>query len=403
MTGLRPRLTTRALAPLIAASLLAGGLSACTEALGESGSERDASVTREQTQEPRAVVRINVKARDVPVNSKLAVTVERGFLRKVTVTAPKLGKLDGKLDSAGTRWVASGRLEPGATYAVRTVSVTPSGTRQRDVSKFRTSDLTLDEQTYAAVAPLDGETVGVGMPVIVSFDVAVTDKASFEKHMSVTSTPAQKGAWHWISDHEAHWRPRNYWQPGTDVTVDVNVNSVPAGNGIFGQESRRIGFHVGDSVVHKVDVGAHVMKTFVNGGLARTIPVSAGKDGFETRSGTKVIMEKHRRKRMDAATTGISEDDPEYYNIENVEYALRVTHSGEFLHAAPWSTGSQGSANVSHGCVGMSTSDAAWVYNLTKRGDVVEVTGTDRWMSLTNGYGDWNLPFGEYAAGSALS
>ena len=30
--------------------------------------------------------------------------------------------------------------------------------------------------------------------------------------------------------------------------------------------------------------------------------------------------------------------------------------------------GSQGDANVSHGCVGMSTADAAWLYNLTKRG-----------------------------------
>ena len=216
-------------------------------------------------------------------------------------------------------------------------------------------DLTLDQQTYAAIAPLDGETVGVGMPVIVTFDLPVTDRATFEKHMTVTSQPAQRGSWYWLSDREAHWRPNSYWKPGTDVSVDLDVNSLPAGNGIYGQESRHIDFAIGDSVVSRVDVAGHVMRIFINGQLARTIPISAGKAGLETRSGTKVIIEKFRRKRMNAATIGVDKDDPEYYNIADVQYAMRVTYSGEFLHGAPWSTGSQGSANVSHGCIGMST------------------------------------------------
>jgi lipoprotein-anchoring transpeptidase ErfK/SrfK len=152
----------------------------------------------------------------------------------------------------------------------------------------------------------------------------------------------------------------------------------------------------------RVDVAAHHMKVLRNGKLLRTIPISAGKPGFTTRSGIKVIVEKFRYKRMNAATTGISEDDPEYYDLSNVEYAQRVTYSGEFIHAAPWSVGSQGYANVSHGCVGMSTSNAGWLYGLTKIGDPVEVTGTDRPMDLTNGYGDWNVSYREYKKGSAL-
>ncbi|HEX6514992.1 MAG TPA: L,D-transpeptidase, partial [Nocardioidaceae bacterium] len=68
-----------------------------------------------------------------------------------------------------------------------------------------------------------------------------------------------------------------------------------------------------------------------------------------------------------------------------------------------WSTGEQGIANVSHGCVGMSTENARWLYDLTHgRGDVVKVFGSDRHMTLTNGYGDWVLPFDEYKQGSAL-
>ena len=139
-----------------------------------------------------------------------------------------------------------------------------------------------------------------------------------------------------------------------------------------------------------------------NGKVLRTIPITTGKAGFTTRSGTKVIIEKLRTKRMNCETVGISQSNPEYYNIDDVEYAMRLTYSGEFIHAAPWSVGSQGYANVSHGCTGMSTSNAAWLYGISKRGDVVEYTGTDRWMTMTNGYGDWNVPFKEYKQGSAL-
>ena len=91
------------------------------------------------------------------------------------------------------------------------------------------------------------------MPVIVTFDLPVTDRALFEKHMQVTSTPAQRGSWYWMSDQEAHYRPAAYWQAGTDVSVDLDLNSLPAGNGIYGQESRSIDFQVGDAHVYKVN------------------------------------------------------------------------------------------------------------------------------------------------------
>lgn len=334
------------------------------------------------------------------VDQVVEMHAENGDLTKVQVES-KTGPLEGTL--ANGTWTSTARLEPGTTYQVKaTTEPSDEAADPTVTTRFHTRDLTLDEQTYASVAPLQGETVGVGMPVIVSFDVPVTDKASFEKHMTVTSTPAQKGSWHWISDTEAHWRPATYWQAGTDVHVDVDVNSVPAGNGVFGQESRTVDFHVGDSVISKVNAQTHQMQTFINGQLARTMPITTGKPGFTTRSGVKVIIEKFDSKRMNSETVGISSDDPEAYDIDDVQWAMRVTYSGEFLHAAPWSVGSQGYANVSHGCTGLSTENAKWIYDRSKRGDVVEYTGTDRAMTLTNGYGDWNESFAEYAAGSAL-
>jgi lipoprotein-anchoring transpeptidase ErfK/SrfK len=241
------------------------------------------------------------------------------------------------------------------------------------------------------------------MPAIIKFDVPVTDQAAIQKHLKVKSVPAQPGAFHWISDREVHWRPKKYWQAGTKVTIDADIDSVPAGNGVYGQESRTSSFTVGRSMVSKVDMKNYQMRVFRDGKLIRTIPITTGEQPkFTTRSGVKVIVEKYRKKRMNSETVGIPVDSDDGYDLDNVEYAMRVTYSGEFLHAAPWSVGSQGRANVSHGCTGMSTANAGWLYNQTLIGDVVEYVGTSKPMTLTNGIGDWNVPFADYAEGSAL-
>jgi lipoprotein-anchoring transpeptidase ErfK/SrfK len=317
----------------------------------------------------------------------------------------KAGKaaLPGSLSQDKTRWTSTQRLEPGRTYRVRAVATDDKGLETVKRTAFSTQTLTLAQQTYPSFVPVAGETVGVGMPVIVRFDVPIAHKAAIEKHLSVTNTSHQKGAWHWISDSEVHWRPVHYWKPGTDVTVKADVNSIPAGNGIYGQLSRSSTFHVGRSVISRVNAASHQMKTFINGKLVKTTPITTGKPGFDTRSGVKVIIEKFRHKRMDSETIGIAHDSANGYDLDDVEYAMRVTYSGEFLHAAPWSVGSQGYANVSHGCTGMSTSNAAWLYANSKPGDVVEYTGTNKQMTLDNGYGDWNDSFAAYAKGSLSS
>lgn len=377
------------------------GVAGCSSPAGDTPDGPGASAASEAAElEPVRLTPSFTDPAAVPIDDTLSVSASGLTLDDVTVSSSE-GEVPGTVE--GGSWTATELLEPGTDYTITASGTRADGSRVERTRGFHTIDLTLDEQTYAAIAPLDGETVGVGMPVIVTFDLPVTDQALFEKHMHVTSAPAQKGSWYWLNDREAHFRPTRYWKAGTDISVDLDVNSLPAGNGIYGQESRSIDFHIGDSVISRVDVRTHTMRTFINGRLARTMPISAGKAGWETRSGTKVIIEKFRRKRMNAATIGVDKDDPEYYDLSNVQYALRVTYSGEFLHAAPWSTGSQGSANVSHGCVGMSVADAQWLYDRTSRGDVVEVTGSARSMTLENGYGDWNLSPADWKAGSALS
>jgi lipoprotein-anchoring transpeptidase ErfK/SrfK len=400
----RARRHTAVLAGVAALCLVTAGCNAdtATKAAPRTDTQQAAASSPAPTPTPKVDVSTNVSGRDVAVDKTVKVTASDGTLSNVTVRAGKGKHLAGTLSDDRTSWTSTARLEPGTRYRVAAQAADADGLVTTARSSFRTQDLTLAEQTYPSFVPLAGQTVGVGMPVIVRFDVAIKDKAAIEKHLEVTNTSHQQGAWHWISDHEVHWRPVHYWKPGTDVTVTADINSIPAGNGIYGQMSRTSTFHVGDAMVSRVNAATHQLKVFRNGSLIRTIPITTGKPGFTTRSGTKVIIEKFRHKRMNSETVGIANNSPDGYDIDDVEYAMRVTYSGEFLHAAPWSVGSQGYANVSHGCTGMSTANAGWLYNVSKIGDVVEYTGTNRPMTLTNGYGDWNESFSAWKQGSAL-
>jgi lipoprotein-anchoring transpeptidase ErfK/SrfK len=374
-----------------AASLLAG----CT---GGAGAVKDVVAPAEP-----AVVTANVTddATDVPVDTLVSVGVQHGTVRSATLRSED-GKqtIDGEGGDAG--WTATARLEPGTTYTLDATATGEDG-KQRTISRtFTTQPLTLDQQTYPSVAPLKGETVGVGMPVIVTFDIPVKNRRLFEEHMHVrTSTPVT-GSWHWISDSVVHYRPERYWPAGTKVTVDLDLNSLPAGGGVYGQQDQHVPFTVGRRVVTTVDVAKHTLTMNVDGKDVRTIPVSTGKPGHETRDGTKVIMEKFSSVDMDAASTGVDRSDPDYYDISDVRWAMRVTNSGEFLHAAPWSVGSQGRENVSHGCVGMSTADAKWVYDRSRRGDVVRFVNSPRRLEDNNGWTDWNVDWADWVKGSAL-
>lgn len=354
---------------------------------------------------PAGHIGVNVHARqkNVPVDTRVRVDGSNGRLVDVSLTSATAGQVAGTLAADGSSWQANGLLEPGSAYVVKATLAGADGASATKTRRFTTQRLTMAQQTYPSISPLGGQTVGVGMPVIVKFDVPVTDRASIERHLSVTSTPAQVGAWHWFSNTEVHWRPKRYWKAGSTVTVHADVNGVSAGNGIYGQTSRDVTFHVGDRHIYKVDLKTDQLKVMSNGKLLRTIPVTGGQPGFTTRSGIKVIIQKYAKHTMNSETIGIPQGDPNYYDMKDVQWAMRVTFSGEFLHAAPWSVASQGHANVSHGCTGMSTADADWLYHLTRVGDVVDETGTDRPQEVTNGYGDWNLSFKDYKKGSALA
>jgi lipoprotein-anchoring transpeptidase ErfK/SrfK len=339
---------------------------------------------------------------DARPDQPVTVSVTSGSITRLTVKTPESDEpLKGTYSADRTKWTGQPQLKPGADY---TVTGTATGTDGKAVpisSSFSTLPANL--RLKASVSPIAGTKVGVGMPIMVFWNHPVQDKAAVARRLKVTTSVPVEGTWHWNDDKQVNWRPKTFWPANTKVSLDVDTQGVKAGEGLWGWANRHIEFEIGSSVISYIDVTRHTMTVTINGATARQIPITAGKAGFTTRSGIKLIMEKYRVKRMDARTVGIQPGDPDYYDIHDVQYAHRVTSSGEFVHGAPWSAGSQGSENVSHGCVGMSLKNAAWYFGQTHVGDPVIVTGTSRKIEPGNGWTDWDMSWDKYKAGSALS
>ena len=336
---------------------------------------------------------------DVPVDQPVTVTAADGKLTAVTLTDQKDRTVAGAMSADGATWTSTDPLRISDHYRLVAAAVDTDGVTAERSAFFAT--VAPRKVLVTSISPLGGQSVGVGMPIIVRFNTTVQDRAAVEQALAVTSSKPAEGAWSWVSDTEVHYRPKDYWPAYSDVKLDVNLKNVDAGRGVWGMANRTVKFHTGSSMVSVVDVDRHTLTVFRNGAKTRVIPVTTGKAEFLTRNGIKVILEKHTMKIMDSTTVGIPKSSPEYYRLE-VPYAMRVTWSGEFVHAAPWSTGDQGRDNVSHGCVGMSMSNAIWLFNRSTVGDIVKVVGSPRPLEPGNGYTDWNVSWPDWLAGSAL-
>jgi lipoprotein-anchoring transpeptidase ErfK/SrfK len=342
---------------------------------------------------------------DVRPDAPVTVTAAGGTLTDVTVTAADGTVLAGAVDEAGTTWTSAAGLLPGTAYAVHAVATNADGAATTQDATLTT--LNPAETAFPAVAPLSGSDVGVGMPIIVTFDSPIADdkRALVEQNMVVTASPNPvAGSWNWQSETKVEFRPEQYWPAHSAVHLDLDLGSIEVAPGVWGK-TRDIDFTIGSAMISSVDINAHTLTVTRDGEVINTIPVTLGQSGhggqFVTRSGTKVVMSLEAEREMNSETTGIGQDNPNYYNV-NVKYAMRLTNSGEFLHAAPWSVSSQGRANVSHGCTGMSTENAKWMFENTKVGDVVTYTGSNRTIEPGNGFNVWNETYQQWQQGSAL-
>lgn len=99
---------------------------------------------------------------------------------------------------------------------------------------------------------------------------------------------------------------------------------------------------------------------------------SMGKEDFPTPVGSYTVMAKDPSVVMDSSSVGVPVDSPEGYRLP-VDYAVRISGRGLYVHSAPWAVRSLGVDNVSHGCISLSPADAEWYFNNVNIGDPVIV------------------------------
>jgi lipoprotein-anchoring transpeptidase ErfK/SrfK len=203
-----------------------------------------------------------------------------------------------------------------------------------------------------------GQTVGVGQPVTVTFAGRISDRPAVERTFALDAPTTPAGTFSWLNDRVLQWNPSGFWPAHS--TIGVSVAGVKAS------------FQTGSSVVGVASISKHTFTVSIDGQVAREMPASMGKPKHPTPVGTFSVLGKERTVVMDSRTIGIPLDDPEGYRL-TVDYAVRITNGGVYVHSAPWSTGSQGYANVSHGCINLSPDNAAWYFNQVSVGDPVIV------------------------------
>jgi lipoprotein-anchoring transpeptidase ErfK/SrfK len=345
-------------------------------------------------------------AKDVSPVELLEIAVSDGKLGAVTVVGSDGAKVDGSVapdpqQRGSAFWTPQDKLAYATTYTLTAKAKNTANRETKASSTFTT--VKPAKVSTPSIGPLGGTTVGVGMPIRVYFDDPVGDKAAVESHLKVTSSTPTDGAWSWMSKSEVHFRPSQYWPANTHITLDANLYGVNMGNGVWGEKNRSVSFDIGAKHVSVADAGAHTLTVYDGDQVAQTYPMSAGSDANPTRNGAHVVTESHRNITMDSSTFGLAVDAPGGYRAD-VEYAVRISNNGEFVHAAPWSVGQQGSSNVSHGCINLSTERAAWFFNFSRPGDVVEVKNSiGPTLSASDGdIYDWAVPWDKWQAGSAL-
>jgi lipoprotein-anchoring transpeptidase ErfK/SrfK len=336
----------------------------------------------------------------------LRVTIRDDGSRITDVTATDAAGryVRGELSADGLSWHSTSALAAGAHYTVRVSTEDAHGRPGRKVLGFDTTPA--DAGLHVTFGP-DAGTYGVGQPVTAELSVPVRSRAArtvVEANLRVASVPrAATGSWYWVDNRTLHYRPSTYWPADARIDVSSTLKGVRVQDGLYGGPDKSLTLRTGDRVEALTDARTHEMTFKRNGKVIRRLPVTTGKPGFSTRNGTKVVLGKESFVRMQSESIGIAAGSSDSYDLP-VYWATRVTWSGEYVHAAPWSEGSQGYANVSHGCTGMSTANAHWFFDHVRQGDVVRVVHSLGAMMtpFDNGFGDWNLNWSQWKKGSAL-
>ncbi|MFC9636443.1 Ig-like domain-containing protein [Streptomyces mirabilis] len=406
---------------LTAASALLGGvlvLSACSSGDGSKASASDGETSQAQAdaaaakKSSQALIKITPAdgSDNASINNAAAVTVSKGTLTAVTMTTESGTPVSGQISADKKSWKPASPLDRATTYKVAAEATDSAGLVAHENASFTT--VSPANSFIGNFTPEDGSTVGVGMPVSINFNKAITNKAAVQKGITVSSSSGQEVVGHWFNANRLDFRPENYWTGGSTVTLKLNLDGVQGASGVYGVQQKTVTFKIGRNQVSIVDAQSKTMKVTQDGKTIKTIPISSGSPEHKTYQGQMVISEKFKETRMNGSTVGFTKTDGKgEYDIKDVPHAMRLSNSGTFIHGNYWGAKSIfGAVNTSHGCVGLSdtkgagdpNTPAAWFYDHSLIGDVVVVKNTgDKTIAPDNGLNGWNLSWSAWKAGSA--
>src|ERR1700689_4709140 len=169
-------------------------------------------------------------------------TASRGTLTSVSVHAAG-DPVTGTMNAAATAWHSSWTLAVATRYTVTATGRGPSGQPVTQASTFTT--LTPARTFQAMIFEGQGDTYGVGMPVILTFSQPITDKAAVEQALQLRTSRPVVGAWYWDNSQTVEFRPRSYWPAGTTVSFTGHLNGVEGAPGMYGFHTLTQSFRIG--------------------------------------------------------------------------------------------------------------------------------------------------------------
>jgi lipoprotein-anchoring transpeptidase ErfK/SrfK len=348
-------------------------------------------------------------ATGVSVVDPITVGTVSATIDTVTLTDQDGKQVAGGYDAKRRTWRSNAPLEYDKRYTLSAAGTGIHGKRLAQTGAFTTAKpaktTTPVLRANNDVMLSDRPTYGVGQPVVVDFGEPVSNRVTAEKSLEVTTQPQVDGGWHWISDQEVHWRPPQYWKPGTKVSVSTHAYGKDLGGGLYVDKDASASFTIGPSKIAIADDATYHIQVFVDGQMVRDVPTAMGRHTFignidlRTHSGPHIVLGNERVTRMTSASFGLT--GSEGYDAM-VEWTTHISYSGEYVHAAPWSVGDQGYRDASHGCVNINTENAIWFFQNFGPGDVVDIRNTGLPLDVTDGLGDWTLSWEDWVKGSAL-
>ncbi|GAB2761205.1 L,D-transpeptidase [Amycolatopsis magusensis] len=388
----RTVLRAAAVTPVVLSPIV---LAACSG--DEGGGTNPGGGQPQQPEPPKAVLTAEpaVDAKDAPVVKPVTVKVTEGTLTEVKVTNPEGKELEGALNPEKTVWTSSEQLGYGKSY---TYAAKASGSDGKPVELAGKFDTVKPAKVIrATLNPGDDAEVGVGMPISVKFEAAVSDRKAAQAALEVKTSKEVEGGWAWLSDRQVNWRPKEYWPAGTVVEVAAKLYGVDLGKGVYAKADVTTKFKIGRNQVVKVNTPDHVMKVYRDGSEHASYPCSNGKDAdpnLNTPNGTLIVMTKEPTSIFDNARYG-------YTNVKK-KWCCRISNHGEFIHENEENRGNIGKANTSHGCVNLLEADAKAYFDSALIGDPVEITGSQASMPTTSDVMDWLLDWKTWQSKSAI-